>query len=242
MAVTQGHGNPDWTRDETILALELFFESDMGRLRSADPKVQSLSDVLRALPYHEDAARTERFRNAAGVAFKVQNLRSVVTGKGLQNVSAMDRAIWAEFGDRRDEVMRLAALIREGIKVPDKGVVMPTEDEFYEGRVLTRLHYIRERNPRIRAKLLHSRSSGGLKCEMCAIGYPSMPANIHDAAFEAHHVVPLAEAGARITRLADMALLCACCHRLIHRVIATERRWVTVDEARRMIFGEQGAV
>ncbi|RVC76860.1 HNH endonuclease, partial [Mesorhizobium sp. M2A.F.Ca.ET.046.02.1.1] len=218
MAVTQGHGNPDWTRDETILALELFFESDMGRLRSADPRVQLLSDVLRALPYHEDAARNERFRNAAGVAFKVQNLRSVVTGKGLQNVSAMDRAIWAEFGDRREEVVRLAALIRAGIKVPAKDVVVPAEDEFYEGRVLTRLHYTRERNPRIRAKLLQARSSAGLNCEICAISYPSVLANIHDAAFEAHHVVPLAEAGVRVTRLADMALLCACCHRLIHRI------------------------
>ncbi|TIW01856.1 MAG: hypothetical protein E5V77_07525 [Mesorhizobium sp.] len=107
---------------------------------------------------------------------------------------------------------------------------------------MTRLHYTRERNPRIRAKLLQARSSAGLNCEICAISYPSVLANIHDAAFEAHHVVPLAEAGVRVTRLADMALLCACCHRLIHRIIATERRWVTVDEARRIIFAENSAV
>ena len=28
MAVTQGHGNPNWTRDETILALDLFLQLD----------------------------------------------------------------------------------------------------------------------------------------------------------------------------------------------------------------------
>jgi len=26
MAVTHGHGNPKWTRDETILALDLYFD------------------------------------------------------------------------------------------------------------------------------------------------------------------------------------------------------------------------
>jgi 5-methylcytosine-specific restriction protein A len=88
MAVTQGHGDPDWSRDETILALELYFKSDMGRLSSGDPAVQALSNLLRALPYHEAAAKNNRFRNPAGVAFKLQNLRSVRTGKGLQNVSS----------------------------------------------------------------------------------------------------------------------------------------------------------
>jgi hypothetical protein len=30
MAVTQGHGNPNWTRDETILALDLYLKSSGG--------------------------------------------------------------------------------------------------------------------------------------------------------------------------------------------------------------------
>lgn len=33
MARTQGHGNPNWTRDETILALDLYLELNGDVLR-----------------------------------------------------------------------------------------------------------------------------------------------------------------------------------------------------------------
>jgi len=42
--------------------------------------------VVRSLPYHQADARKDTFRNPAGAAFKVQNLRSIETGKGLSNV------------------------------------------------------------------------------------------------------------------------------------------------------------
>jgi len=34
------------------------------------------------------------------------------------------------------------------------------------------------------------------------------------------------------TRLTDLALLCANCHRLIHRVIAVRKEWVTIMACR----------
>ena len=57
-----------------------------------------------------EAARKPTFRNPDGAAFKVQNLRSGETGKGLGNVSRMDREIWDEFGANPVEVSRLASL------------------------------------------------------------------------------------------------------------------------------------
>ena len=83
MARTQGHGNPDWTRDETILALALYFDCGENVPSKSDPRVQQLSALLRGLPYHAEAARKETFRNPDGVGFKLHNLRSVATGKGL---------------------------------------------------------------------------------------------------------------------------------------------------------------
>ena len=98
MARTHGHGNPDWTRDETILALALYLETGEAVPSKKDPRVQRLSSTLRALPYHAEAARRETFRNPDGVAFKLQKLRSVATGKGLGNTSTMDREIWRSLG------------------------------------------------------------------------------------------------------------------------------------------------
>ncbi len=83
MAVTHGHGNPNWTRDEVILALDLFFDCDGNVPGKSDERVKALSDLLRTFPYHSVAARKASFRNPDGVAFKLQNIRQVATGKGL---------------------------------------------------------------------------------------------------------------------------------------------------------------
>src|SRR5581483_8043912 len=98
MAVTHGHGNPAWTRDEIILALDLYLDCQGHIPSSSDPRVLALSELLRSFPYHSRAARQASFRNTDGVSFKLQNLRQVATGKGLGNVSNMDRAVWKEFG------------------------------------------------------------------------------------------------------------------------------------------------
>lgn len=238
MAVTRGHGNPNWTRDETILALDVYFQNRTRNLGPKDPQVIALSETLRRLPYHKDAARQPTFRNPDGAAFKVQNLRSQETGRGLQNVSQMDRAIWSEFKDNPAEVARLAGLIRISINSETELSDEPQEEglEFYEGRLLTRSHLRRERNRRLRVELLNRRrKNGAMKCDVCGDTHDGLPPELREAAFEAHHLLPLAIAGHGPTKLEDMALLCATCHRLMHRLIALQRRWLTVGEAKAIL-------
>lgn len=239
MAVTQGHGNPNWNRDETILALEAFFALNGRNPSSKDPIIIALSDTLRALPYHGEAARKPTFRNPDGAAFKVQNLRSRQTGKGLGNVSRMDREIWDEFGDKPTEVARLATLIRVGIASevanPAPLSAEAEEVEFYEGRLLTQKHMRRERSPAVRKALLRQREGAGLQCDICSATHSKLPSELRPAAFEAHHVLPIATAGEGVTKLADMALLCAVCHRLLHRLIAHHQRWISIQEARNFL-------
>ena len=233
MAVTHGHGNPNWTRDETILALALYFDCE-GRIpSSSDNRVQALSELLRELPYHSRAARRDSFRNPDGVAFKLQNLRQMDTGKGLGNVSNMDRAVWEEFGNDPVRTRELARLIRSGIEVSEATEDQADEDIFTEGRIVTEVHKQRERHPRLREKLIQQRRrSGRLVCELCnCFPHPSM---YGEAIFEAHHILPLAAAMERKTKLSDMALLCANCHRMIHRAIARKARWINLSEARQM--------
>lgn len=233
MARTHGHGNPNWTRDETILALDLYFDLN-GKIPSgADERVKALSEVLRRFPYHAEASRKESFRNPDGVAFKLQNLRQLATGKGLGNVSETDRAVWLEFGLSPVETKLLANLIRAGVTASEASKSVREDVEFFEGRVVTELHTRREREPKLRERLLFSRSaSGELFCEMCGEPPRSVNSVFQDAHFEAHHIVPLSSTGARTTRLSDLALLCANCHRLLHRAIAIERRWLTVSEGK----------
>ncbi|RQV71273.1 HNH endonuclease [Burkholderia anthina] len=241
MARTHGHGNPNWTRDETILALDLYFDLD-GKIPSgSDERIKALSEVLRRFPYHAAASRKESFRNPDGVAFKLQKLRQIATGKGLGNVSETDRAVWSEFGVSSAAVKSLANLIRASLTASESAGPLMLDTEFTEGRLITELHSRREREPKLRERLLSSRrGSGKLFCEMC--GAPPLSTNtaLEEAHFEAHHIIPLSSTGIRITRLSDLALLCANCHRLLHRAIAVEKRWLTVAEGR-AICGIQSA-
>lgn len=235
MAVTQGHGNPKWTRDETLLALNLYLTLKGQVPSPKSPEIKDLSEVLRSLPYHSEAAKQPTFRNPDGVGFKLMNLRQVATGKGLGNVSNMDRLIWAEFGQRPSEVREIAAAIKAGIAIVGSQAIPEVEQELPEGRLLTALHMRRERNPKVRKMLLDARRPHGLRCEICDLTRPSLEISMQEAMFEAHHLVPLAEVGERKTKLADLSLLCASCHRLIHRAMILRSRPVSVDEARSLI-------
>lgn len=242
MARTHGHGNPDWTRDETILALALYLETGEPIPSKKDPRVQRLSSTLRALPYHAEAARRETFRNPDGVAFKLQNLRSVATGKGLGNTSALDREIWAALGGFPERVRTLAAAIEQTITLQQQSGIHLEDDEdhkeeFFEGRQLTLTHKRRERHPGVRKALLAARRKNGitLSCDLCRTASPARDQAFEDAIFEAHHLLPIGQAMERKTTVKDMALVCASCHRLIHRMIVHHKQWMTLEEVSRSI-------
>ncbi len=80
--------NPDWTRDELILALDLYFREPAARGSKTHPAVIELSELLNTLPIHGRANRHEKFRNPSGVGMKLSNfLRydSSYTGAGLHH-------------------------------------------------------------------------------------------------------------------------------------------------------------
>jgi 5-methylcytosine-specific restriction protein A len=238
MAVTKGHGNPKWTREELILALDLYFQTRNSLPGPKDQRVIALSRELRSLPYHAEAARKQSFRNPDGVAFKLQNLRQVATGQGLSNTSKADREIWEHLGDDPGRTRIAAARVRAGIKIAGQSHNELEEHEFIEGRAVTQAHRRIERNRRIRKRLLDSRlDSDGLACDMCAMESGHLPIELRTSVFEAHHRVPISAGGPTKTKISDMALLCANCHRLLHRLIATTGEWVDVPGAAERLYG-----
>jgi len=241
MAKTQGHGNPNWTRDETLLALDLYLRLDGQIPGPTDPAIRLLSERIRGLPVHRGASKRESFRNPDGVAFKLQNIRQIATGRGLGNTSAMDRLVWQELGNDPIAVRTLATAIESeaalGATTEAHVADLPEEEEFAEGRVLSAMHRRRERDPKLRLRLLEQRVAGSkLSCDCCGDAPKSIRDDLLTAGFEAHHVRPLAQAAGTVkTKVTDLALLCAICHRLIHRLIQSERRWVAVSELKALL-------
>jgi 5-methylcytosine-specific restriction endonuclease McrA len=97
-----------------------------------------------------------------------------------------------------------------------------TVPEAFEGARRLRQHYARERN---RAIIEHKKEQfrkahqGRVFCEICGFEFAKeYPTNLGTGFIEVHHIEPLSSAGSdRRTRLEDLMLLCANCHRMVHR-------------------------
>ncbi|WP_343449841.1 hypothetical protein [Micromonospora oryzae] len=79
--------NPDWTRDEIILACDLVLANGWRQLDANDERVRALSDLLQSPAIHR-GRRNPDFRNPAGVALKTYNIvADSSNGNQLKDVS-----------------------------------------------------------------------------------------------------------------------------------------------------------
>lgn len=217
--------NPKWVRDEEILLLDLYFRRHPKS--ETDKGVVELSRLLRTLPIHPASRRSGTFRNPTGVFMKLGNLRHIdpgYSGKGLGRTNDVARRVWSEFAGDHDRVHQVAVAIRQALvkQTSVGGLVEEMDDEEFalEGRILFRMHRSRERNHRLarakRAQVL--RTEGRLVCTMCGLDALAFYGPTGESAIECHHILPLAQATSRrITRLQDLAVVCANCHRVLHR-------------------------
>jgi 5-methylcytosine-specific restriction protein A len=158
--------------------------------------------------------------------------------KGLQRGGKMEEEVWDHFAFEPIELAQTAEAIRQIVtkgQIPT--VIQEDEDEFAEaeeGRILTRLHIIRERSRELiaRKKASPLKVHGRLQCEVCSFDFEATYGSRGSGFIEAHHIKPLHTlvSGAK-TRLEDLALLCSNCHRMIH----ARRPSFTVEDLKQII-------
>ena len=108
------------------------------------------------------------------------------------------------------------------------------DEEFPEGRVLTRLHKYKERHSEAakkkKAKVLSD--NGNLVCEACDFNFVKIYGELGDGFAECHHLTPISELEpGHLTRFEDLAIVCSNCHRMIHK----SRPMLSVPELRTLI-------
>lgn len=104
-------------------------------------------------------------------------------------------------------------------------VSLDVDDElaqFPEGQERTMMIVHRRRERRLRVKKIREaiRVSGAVQCEVegCGFDFLGVYGEAGRGYGQVHHLNPLAEAeGTVITRLEDLAILCANCHAMVHR-------------------------
>jgi 5-methylcytosine-specific restriction protein A len=233
--------NPPWAFDELLLALDLYLRE--GQLDDSDARVLELSEVLNELPIHTVRPDLERFRNPNGVALKLANFAALdpgYPGVGMTRGGRRDAEVWDLFSKRRAELAAITSRLRGGVISSDEAFpVTPEddEDEVAEGRLLFRQHRSRERNRAlVERKKSAARAVGRVACEVCGFDFEVTYGVLGHDFIECHHVRPLSDSGATMTKLADLVLLCANCHRMAHR----GRPWPSLEDLRSLVRSAPG--
>lgn len=240
--------NPPWTRDELILALDLYFRCDPRHASERTPEIVALSTLLRNSGIHQEPYDPETFRNPPGVYMKLRNFLAYdpsYSGKGLAAGGKLERVIWDQFAHQRDRLHAVAQAIRlriggDVVRCPaaeSPASIAEDEDEYPEGRVLFRSHRVLELSSALvqRKKNETIRESGVIECEVCGFSYSRTYGQLGEGYIECHHTKPVSrmKLGEK-TNLADFILVCSNCHRMLHRGGET----MTVEDLRRILSKE----
>lgn len=239
----------NWSETELILACDLVVANGWSAVRENDPRAQELSELLRRLPENSDELEDPKFRSAGSVKAKTNNLvtaRDSYHGKGTRG-SALDGVVAKRFEQDEAGMQTLARIFRDdtrtlppsGDDFVDKGLLGPGTQpapgtvSAAEGRERLVQVVSRERDPKLRAaKILHTTQvTGRLGCEVCGFDFQAVYGDRGRDYAKVHHVTPLHISGEVETFLEGLAVLCANCHRMIHR----GRTWLTPEQLRALV-------
>lgn len=224
--------NPNWQRDELILALNLYFNLESNSFVSTNAEIINLSNTLNKLPLHSKKDKNSTFRNPNGVAMKLSNFTSVdpnKPSKGLERISKLDNQIFFEFYNNRTLLKNISNVIVETINDNElTSKIYQIEEgsktsinEAIEGEIIFKLHKVRERNQKLidTKKKQVLKNSEKLVCEVCDFDFNKVYGEIGKGFIECHHIQPLSTyTTAQKTTVDDLALVCSNCHRMLHRL------------------------
>ncbi|MCG7865449.1 MAG: hypothetical protein JAY74_03645 [Candidatus Thiodiazotropha taylori] len=132
------------------------------------------------------------------------------------------------------------AIIINAVSLPKVIVDEATDenDEASEGRILTRVHKMRERNQGLVSKKKSRvlERTGKLECEVCGFDFSERYGELGYGFAECHNtkLVSTLKPDVR-TKIKDLAIVCANCHRMLHRV----KPWISIEELRCDINNDQ---
>ncbi|WP_026918059.1 HNH endonuclease [Gordonia shandongensis] len=228
-------GDADWTWDELLLACDVIATNEWRTVREDSDEVRNLSAYLREeqpLPAH-----SPEFRSPSSVHRKLEDLRSAhpdytgATTRGGRATKAMAAAFAADYETMHrlaSEVLKLGTESDEDTSVPGEASAAEIVTAA-EGRVVRRLTTMRERDRGLRdAKLAQFRAAhqGRVFCEVCSFDFGKAYGAHGKGYAEVHHRVPLHVTDEVVNDLHDLIVLCANCHRMIHR----RTPWLTPEE------------
>lgn len=168
-------------------------------------------------------------RNFNGVHRTLSNLWYREQGNTNLPIGKTMIRLWDHYKNNKQELVKLSQAILAHL-AEDQPITFdyPELDNPLEGRLLVGTHLYRERNKQIvkQKKQQYLDEFGCLRCETCDFDFANIYGSRGKGFIECHHVIPLSELNvATETKLNDLSLLCANCHRMIHR----KQPWLSLE-------------
>lgn len=148
--------------------------------------------------------------------------------------------VWNTFAHDPANLAKVAASIRSFVDTGEAEVafaapdVEPDEEEASEGRLLTRTHRVRERDPSLirKKKQRVLDQHGRIECAACGFDFEAAYGDRGAGFIECHHTKPVSElAPDATTKISDLELLCSNCHRMVHR----GKPWLSIEDLKALI-------
>lgn len=234
--------NVSWSRDELILALDIYMRYRVSLPAKDSPEIEDLSEVLNMLGalLHQRASGT--YRNKNGVHMKLMNFRrfdpdyTAQGKKGLTRGNQDEAHVWDQFANDPVRLAEVARFIRLRIAEhqTDEDLTGPDEpgiEEAEEGKIATRMHRYRERDRRLvtEAKAQAMKQHGRLVCAACSFDFSERYGEVGANIIDVHHTKPVhTMAPGEKTKVADLVLLCSNCHRVVH----SRRAWLSIEQVK----------
>ena len=143
----------------------------------------------------------------------------------------IQKVVWNAFAPffREDVYKKYIAELSESLL---DDALDDTESE--EGKWNYAIHRFRERDRSLVRK--KKASVANPICECCSFDFSNTYPNLGTGFIECHHRIPIHQ-GKRITRLEDLALVCANCHRMLHRK-NNKNEYYSIKELKQIIINE----
>lgn len=230
-----------WMRDELVLALDLY------RREGRNPSHKALAEVqaqLHAFPVEAELANDHSFRTLASVNLKVANFVAIDPESqtaGMSRGGIRDAEVWEEFSSDWGRLSAAAEAIGDNLHAISPAEAGQEDEELAdapEGRLLTRVHLVRERSRNIVSakKASALATDGSLSCEGCGFDFADAYGDRGKGYVECHHKVPVSQLRkSSRTMLNDLALVCSNCHRMIHR----RAPWLSVEQLQALVATRQ---
>lgn len=207
-----------FTRDEVILALDILYSSENGRVYSDSEEMADLSALLNRLPIHPLEHRRLNFRNPHGITQQINLFRTAMkTGKRSPDLGIIFIEVATDYEDRHDELHKIAHTIRSNEAYYSVGYGSVYEDVgFPEGILLGHLHRTIEKRD-------GSKISLSDHCEICNMK-PEIYYQPCGKLLQAHLIEdPIEMDGTKKYQGDKFITVCPTCHVALHRI----RPWRT---------------